>query len=83
MLNTVLFAEWAPRISLTRTLGNSPFNQSLVKDIYLMGELNHFHNRRGSNTVKVPGMSMDLRLPEFLPFRLQVEKKMTLCFRQL
>lgn len=67
------YVEWGPRLSLGRTLGAAPWRFGLVRDVYLVGELNYSRNKSGSNTTPLAGVSVDLGIPGFQVFKMHLE----------
>jgi nucleoside-specific outer membrane channel protein Tsx len=69
------YVEWGPRLSLGKTLRGEPLHFGLVRDIYLVGELNYSRNKRGSNATLLEGVSVDLGIPGFQVLKLHLERR--------
>src|SRR5690606_23619772 len=60
-----LYAEWGPRLSLGRAFGNAPLTLGPIRDVYLVGELNHVNSKHVTKTSYLGGVSVDIAVPGF------------------
>ncbi len=66
------YFEWGPRISPGKTIGDGPVSLGLIRDFYLIGELDYVHNKFVEKTSFLAGLSVDLAIPGFSFFKLQL-----------
>lgn len=59
------YMEWQPRLSLGKIFGDAPLAFGLLEDIFLMGELDHVHNKRVVKDAYLVGLSTNLAVPGF------------------
>jgi len=69
------YIEWGPRLSLGKTLSKAPWKFGLIRDVFLVGEINHAHNKRVINTTTLEGISVDLSMPGFQVFKVHLENR--------
>jgi len=70
-----LYMEWGPRLSLGKIFKDQPIQFGIIKDFYLVGELNHVHNPHVVKTIPLYGISVDLDIPGFSMFKLNMVKR--------
>ena len=66
------YIEWGPRLSLGKILFDKPINFGLIKDIYLIGELDYLHNKWTEKVTVLGGLSVDLAIPNFQFFKVHL-----------
>ncbi len=67
-----LYFEWGPRLSPGKLIANRPLSFGLIKDIYLIGELDYVHNKHVEKAIYLTGVSLDLGFPGFQFFKLHL-----------
>ncbi len=66
------YFEWGPRLSPGKIFGDGPLVFGLIKDIYLVGELNYVNNKFVEKASFLAGPSVDLDIPGFRFFKLHL-----------
>jgi len=59
------YGEWTPRLSLGKTFGDGPSSAGLVRDVFVVGELNYVYNQVFTNVIRLGGVGVDLNVPGF------------------
>lgn len=66
------YFEWGPRISPAKIFGDGPAAFGLIRDFYLIGELDYVHNKNVEKATYLAGLSVDLAVPGFRFFKVHV-----------
>ncbi len=66
------YFEWGPRLSPGKIFGDGPISAGLIRDIYLIGELDYVKNKAVEKAVFLGGLSVDLALPGFRFFKVHL-----------
>ena len=66
------YFEWGPRISPGKILGEGPTSFGLIRDVYLISEIDYVQNKNVEKATFLAGLSVDLALPGFQFFKLHL-----------
>lgn len=66
------YFEWGPRLSPGKIFGDGSLNAGLIRDIYLIGELDYVKNKAVEKAVFLGGLSVDLAFPGFRFFKVHL-----------
>ena len=69
------YFEWGPRLSPGKILGDGPISFGLIRDFYLMGEIDYIKSKRVEKAVFLGGLSVDLAIPGFRFFKLYLKNR--------
>ena len=66
------YFEWRPRLSPGKMFGDGPTKLGFINDFYLTGEFDYIKNKRVEKAVLLGGLSVDLEIPGFQFFKLNL-----------